>query len=392
MTSRPPWFGLPAFEDAVLDAIILEKPELAARLTRRGLHLLERQFTGVGLFSKFIYVGQDGAQIKDNPERPVNHTAIDSDIFAIVAGTDDAGLGLVLYVDEDRILSLEAVSYVQGHWWGNVEQFSLFRCPFVPNSSPSVLRALRAEESAIVTSLCDAAQVSVPDPETLRRVRARDLSDPIGAIRFFDVEAVPRRVERILAEAEYQDDDGATARIVLWLDDEGNLFGLDMWKPDFAPLLRYPTPGNLNIRTVAGARIIGNANLDMFDKKIRHALAAGRDRPDNRDRDGLAWLQSWYLKQCNGEWEHGYGVDIETMDNPGWHLKVQIEGTPLEGRRVDLPLVNGPNDRDWIKIRSDGETFEAMGGPSNLDEILNAFRRFAESEDSLIRPDWAKPH
>ena len=252
---------------------------------------------------------------------------------------------------------------------------------------------MQAREKSIIGALCDAALTICPDSETLDRVQVREIGDPEGAIRFFDIEGVSRCVDRLLTEAEYRDSDGQTVRVALWLDNEGNLFGLDMWKPDFAPLLRYPNPGDLQIRTVAGSRVIGNANLDMkADAKTFVAMTAGRDRPDNRARDGLAWLQSWYLKQCNGLWEHEFGVDIETMDNPGWHLKVQIEGTPLQGRRVDLPQVSGPNDRDWIKIRSDGETFEAMGGPSNLDEMLNAFRRFAESEESLLRSGWAKPH
>lgn len=392
MTSRPPWFGIPAFEDAALDAIIHDNPGLGDRLSLRGLRLLERKFTGVGLFSTFIYVDQDGGRIGDNPKREIKYTPIDSDIYAIAAGTYDPGLGLVLYVDEDRILSLEAVTYGPGHWWGNVEQFSLVHEPRKFEGVSSLPRTLRTSERSVIHALCEAALVLPPDEETFNRLRVRDIGEPRGAIRFVDVEAVPRLVERILTEAEYKDDDGTTVRLVLWLDNEGNLFGLDMWKPTFAPLLRYPRPSDLNIRTVAGSRVVGNSNLDMLDSKTMLALTAGRDRPDNRDRDGLAWLQSWYLKQCNALWEHEFGVDIESMDNPGWQVKVQISGTPLEGRRFNLPLVNGMNDRDWIKLSCDGETFEGMGGPSNLDEILNAFRRFAESEDTLLRPGWMKPN
>jgi hypothetical protein len=31
----------------------------------------------------------------------------------------------------------------------------------------------------------------------------------------------------------------------------------------------------------------------------------------------LPWLQGWYATQCDGDWEHEYGVSIETLDNPG---------------------------------------------------------------------------
>jgi len=31
----------------------------------------------------------------------------------------------------------------------------------------------------------------------------------------------------------------------------------------------------------------------------------------------LQFLQEWYLEQCNGDWEHEFGIKIETLDNPG---------------------------------------------------------------------------
>jgi hypothetical protein len=35
----------------------------------------------------------------------------------------------------------------------------------------------------------------------------------------------------------------------------------------------------------------------------------------------LQRLTDWYSRQCNGEWEHGYGFHIGTLDNPGASLK-----------------------------------------------------------------------
>jgi hypothetical protein len=31
----------------------------------------------------------------------------------------------------------------------------------------------------------------------------------------------------------------------------------------------------------------------------------------------LQWLQSWYQSRCDGEWEHNYGVKIDTLDGNG---------------------------------------------------------------------------
>jgi hypothetical protein len=47
--------------------------------------------------------------------------------------------------------------------------------------------------------------------------------------------------------------------------------------------------------------------------------------------DSLTWLQAWYASQCNGDWEHEYGVSIETLDNPGWLLKLDLQETGMDG-------------------------------------------------------------
>lgn len=39
----------------------------------------------------------------------------------------------------------------------------------------------------------------------------------------------------------------------------------------------------------------------------------------------LTWLNSWYINQCNGDWEHSYGINIRTVDNPGWTLEIDLE-------------------------------------------------------------------
>ena len=43
----------------------------------------------------------------------------------------------------------------------------------------------------------------------------------------------------------------------------------------------------------------------------------------------LEWLQDWYLKQCDGGWEHEYGIKIETLDNPGWKVIIDLAYTEL---------------------------------------------------------------
>ena len=43
-------------------------------------------------------------------------------------------------------------------------------------------------------------------------------------------------------------------------------------------------------------------------------------------------LQKWYTSNCDGEWQEEYGVEIGTLDNPGWSVTIDLEDTNLEGK------------------------------------------------------------
>ncbi len=58
-----------------------------------------------------------------------------------------------------------------------------------------------------------------------------------------------------LCEADGKDADGVPLSISINLDKQDNLFELDIWKVDFSPLKRYPTPDMLrSICTDASAQ------------------------------------------------------------------------------------------------------------------------------------------
>ncbi|MFJ5673999.1 Imm53 family immunity protein [Streptomyces sp. NPDC093097] len=39
--------------------------------------------------------------------------------------------------------------------------------------------------------------------------------------------------------------------------------------------------------------------------------------------DPLSSLTAWYTCQCDGDWEHEYGIRIETLGNPGWSVEIE---------------------------------------------------------------------
>jgi hypothetical protein len=90
--------------------------------------------------------------------------------------------------------------------------------------------------------------------------------------------------------------------------------------------------------------------------------------------NALKELMDWYESNCDGDWEHQQGVTIATVDNPGWSIKVDLVGTPLEGRKFPF-MKRERGEEDWILalLHDDGATFYAAGGPQNLEEIIAVF-------------------
>ncbi|HEM7879464.1 immunity 53 family protein [Burkholderia contaminans] len=81
--------------------------------------------------------------------------------------------------------------------------------------------------------------------------------------------------------------------------------------------------------------------------------------------DSLAELQRWYASRCDGVWEHAHGIEIATLDNPGW--KVKLTGTS-SGKAIDLAIER--DESDWLSVRATQAEFAGYGGPGNLPELL----------------------
>jgi hypothetical protein len=78
--------------------------------------------------------------------------------------------------------------------------------------------------------------------------------------------------------------------------------------------------------------------------------------------DYLGRLQDWYRSQCNGDWEHEYGISVETLDNPGWHLRIDLADTPLDKKNFE-PIKIEKSETDWFACKVSDHKFEGFGGP-----------------------------
>ena len=92
----------------------------------------------------------------------------------------------------------------------------------------------------------------------------------------------------------------------------------------------------------------------------------------------LRRLQDWYLAQCDGDWEHQSGVKIDTLDNPGWRISIDLEGTPLENAEFK-ELSNLAPESKWIQCKVENRRFEGHCGPELLEDMLMIFLQWVDT-------------
>lgn len=94
--------------------------------------------------------------------------------------------------------------------------------------------------------------------------------------------------------------------------------------------------------------------------------------------DILIWLQNWYKKQCDGDWEHLYGITIDTLDNPGWAVTIDISGTNKQN--TPFKAINFDNgESDWIQCNVENNIFMGYGDTTKLVQILKELKKWIET-------------
>lgn len=92
----------------------------------------------------------------------------------------------------------------------------------------------------------------------------------------------------------------------------------------------------------------------------------------------IDWIEKWFKSLCDGEWEHGYGIEIRTLDNPGWSVKIDLSGTKFESLLIENKLIER-SENDWYLIEVKDSFFKGYGDPTKLNFILNAFKEIVET-------------
>ncbi|MEJ6791253.1 MAG: immunity 53 family protein [Lacinutrix sp.] len=89
------------------------------------------------------------------------------------------------------------------------------------------------------------------------------------------------------------------------------------------------------------------------------------------------WIQNWFKNNCDGDWEHGNGIQITTIDNPGWDVEIDISNTSLTN--IEIPwILNENSKQDWYAVKIENQVFNASGDFGKLTFLLGLFKEMIE--------------
>lgn len=97
--------------------------------------------------------------------------------------------------------------------------------------------------------------------------------------------------------------------------------------------------------------------------------------------NNISWLEKWYKQNCNGIWEHSYGIEIGTLDNPGWYVNIDLRETNYANAHF-IEVKDYRSEDDWITCSVVNSTFKGASDSLKLEVIIQTFRNWIE-ESSL---------
>jgi immunity protein 53 of polymorphic toxin system len=95
----------------------------------------------------------------------------------------------------------------------------------------------------------------------------------------------------------------------------------------------------------------------------------------------LERLAHWYKSNCDGDWEHSFGLAIDTLDNPGWSITVDLDATRSMNKPFEVVERGYEHSTDWVRCWKDGTKFRAACGPEKLEEALIVFLDWVEGAE-----------
>ena len=95
----------------------------------------------------------------------------------------------------------------------------------------------------------------------------------------------------------------------------------------------------------------------------------------------IDWLENWFYSQCDSNWEHGNGIRISTLDNPGWDVIIDLNETNIELADKEWLMVKF-DENNWYGYKIIGNVFTGSGDPMKLGFIISLFKSLVEGAEN----------
>ncbi len=96
-------------------------------------------------------------------------------------------------------------------------------------------------------------------------------------------------------------------------------------------------------------------------------------------------LIKWYRANCDGDWEHQLGFTIETTDNPGISLTVDIgknpELNPAEDRIIQTEFGTRSASKHGCELRVRGGQLVGYADPGEASRLFSEVDSFLQGSD-----------
>jgi hypothetical protein len=94
-------------------------------------------------------------------------------------------------------------------------------------------------------------------------------------------------------------------------------------------------------------------------------------------KSDFKWLIDWFYSQCDGDWEHEYGIILETTADPGWSLSISISETELEKQHF-IEQKKYVHKDDWFHCYVEAGELKGFCGIHDLQVLLHVFRKWSD--------------
>lgn len=105
------------------------------------------------------------------------------------------------------------------------------------------VRSLRPQERALLTAMLKDKPHGARILDRLDAYKVVDMEDDgTGSVRVIPSTDTKQLYAGAIATAEFADVDGVPLLVSVHMDESGELFEIDIWKVDYSPLKKYPSP------------------------------------------------------------------------------------------------------------------------------------------------------